>query len=96
MAWMLVWAFDARGDFLKVAAVLFTLNAVGFFGGGWFEAEIVRWRTIHVLGLSLDRRSTLTLAMLAWGVCYGIVFGAGLGLAFYFCQAKARALLFEQ
>ena len=93
MAWMLVWAFDARREFPKVAAVLFVLNAVGYFGGGWVEAEIVRLRTIHTFGLTFDGRSTLTLAMLAWGVCYGIGFGAGLGLAFYFCQAKARALL---
>jgi hypothetical protein len=93
MAWMLVWAFDARREFVKVAAVLLVLNAAGYFVGGWVEAELVRVRTIHILGLSLDRRSTLTLAMLAWGVCYGIGFGAGLGLAFYVCQAKARALL---
>jgi hypothetical protein len=93
MAWMLVYAFDAHGDFVKVAVVLFVLNAVGYFAGGWVEAELVRLRTIHILGLILNRRSTLTLAMLAWGVCYGIGFGAGLGLAFYVCQTKARALL---
>jgi hypothetical protein len=93
MAWMLVWAFDARRVFLKIAAVLFMLNAVGYFAGGWVEAGIVRLRMIHIVGLTFDRRPMLTLARLAWGVCYGIGFGAGLGLAFYFCQAKARALL---
>jgi hypothetical protein len=93
MAWMLVWAFDARRDFLKVAAVLFALNAVGYFAGGWVEAELVRAKTVHLFGLSLDRHSTHVLAMFAWGVCYGISFGAGAGLAFYICQAKARALL---
>jgi hypothetical protein len=93
MAWMIVYAFDARRDFVKVAAVLFVLNTVGYFAGGWVEAALVRLRTIHILGMTLNRRSTLTLAMLAWGVCYGIGFGAGLGLAFYVCQAKARTLL---
>lgn len=93
MSWMLVCAIDTRRDFLKAAVVLFALNAVGYFTGGWVEAEIGRLRTIHLFGLTFDRRSTLTLAMLAWGVCYGIGFGAALGLAFYFCQAKARAHL---
>jgi hypothetical protein len=93
MAWMLVWTFDARRDFLKVAAVLFVFNAVGYFAGGWVEGELVRAKTVHVFGLSLNRHSTLVLAMFAWGACYGMGFGAGLGLAFFFCQAKARALL---
>jgi hypothetical protein len=93
MAWMLVRAFDALGDFLKVAAALFALNAIGYFAGGWAEAGIARLKTIHIFGLTVDHRSTLSIAMLSWGVCYGIGFGAGLGLAFYFCQANARALL---
>lgn len=29
-----------------------------------------------------------TTGRLLWGLCYGIGFGAGLGLAFYFCQVK--------
>jgi hypothetical protein len=69
MAWMLVWAFDAGRDFVKVAAVLFVFNAVGYFAGGWVEADLIRAKTVHVVGLSLSRRSTLVIAMLAWGVC---------------------------
>jgi hypothetical protein len=35
----------------------------------------------------------MTIAKMQWGICYGIGLGTGLGLAFYLCQAKARALL---
>ena len=33
------------------------------------------------------------IAKLQWGVCYGLGFGAGLGIAFYLCQDRARTLL---
>ena len=79
MSAILAFAFDAKGVVVKVIAALFALNALGYFAGGWFEGT-----------LAIDHRLA---AMLLWGVCYGIGFGAGLGLAFHLCQAEARIAL---
>jgi hypothetical protein len=72
-------AFDAWDQVVKVVVALFVLNAAGYFIGGVVEAALI---TRHALG-----------AKLMWGVLYGVGLGAGLGLAFYFCQSKARELL---
>lgn len=80
MGSMLVTAFEVRGVVLKVVAALFFLNAAGYFAGGVIEGALIKQ---HALA-----------AKLSWGICYGIGFGAGLGLAFYLCQERARALLF--
>ena len=79
MGAILAFAFDAQHSTLKIIASLFVLNALGYFAGGWFEGK-----------LAIDHRLA---AMMLWGVCYGIGFGAGLGLAFHLCQARARAIL---
>ena len=79
MGAILVIAFDAQRSVVKVVAALFVLNALGYFAGGWFEGK-----------LGIHHRLT---AMMLWGVCYGVGFGAGLGLAFHLCQARARAAL---
>jgi hypothetical protein len=46
-----------------------------------------------VFGLVLAKSTQVIVAKMQWGICYGIGLGAGLGLAFYICQTKARALL---
>ena len=76
---MLTAAFDAQASLISTIAALFLLNTLGYFVGGQFEGM-------------LSHRFPLV-AKLQWGVCYGLGFGAGLGLAFYFCQDRARALL---
>jgi len=72
-------AFDAWRRMPAVIIVLFVLNTLGYYAGGWMMGKLI--------GL---HRFT---AMLAWGVGYGIGFGAGLGAAFHLCQERARALL---
>jgi hypothetical protein len=72
-------AFGAKWRAIIVVAALFLLNAAGYFIGGVCEEALFAYN-----GLA---------ARLSWGVCYGIGFGAGLGVAFYFCQAEARRLL---
>jgi len=72
-------AFGALAQWPKVMASLFVFNALGYFGGRPIEAAVFNASPIA--------------AMLLWGVCYGVGFGAGLGLAFYFCQSEVRALL---
>jgi hypothetical protein len=79
MAWVLVTAFDAKGAFLKVTAILFLLNAAGYFIGGVVEAALIREHRLA--------------AMLSWGLFYGLGFGAGLGWAFHAVQREARTLL---
>jgi len=86
-------AFDARSAAWKVILALFILNAAGYFVGGWIEGALIPIKECAVFGLALPRTLQVTVAKLQWGVCYGIGLGAGLGLAFYICQAKARALL---
>lgn len=87
-------AFEAGilAGVLSVAA-LFLLNSAGYFLGGVVEQAIAAMKEMKLLGVHLDKRQTFTVAMLSWGVFYGLGLGAGLALAFHFCQAKARALL---
>jgi hypothetical protein len=79
MGTIFAFAFDARRAVVKIIAALFVLNAAGYYAGGWFEGKLV-----------IDHRLT---AILLWGICYGMGFGAGLGMAFHFCQTRARALI---
>jgi hypothetical protein len=79
MGWMLTTAFEARGQLLKIIAILFVLNSLGYFIGGVIEGALIREYPLP--------------AMLLWGVCFGLGLGAGLGLAFHQCQSAARALL---
>jgi hypothetical protein len=93
MGWMFAHAFDAQRELLKVIAALFILNAAGYFIGGWVEGSLIHLKELSILGVALTKPARVTMAMLAWGVCYGIGFGAGLGIAFYLCQSQARALI---
>jgi hypothetical protein len=79
MACMLVGAFDALRVVSKVFLSLFVLNTIGYFVGGFSEAALIKQYPL--------------IAMLSWGVFYGLGLGAGLGLAFYLCQERARKLL---
>jgi hypothetical protein len=93
MGWMLARAFDAERSVVQVVAALFLLNSIGYFIGGWIEGSVISMSQFSVFGIVLEKRSQAMIAMLLWGVSYGIGFGAGLGLAFYLCQARARALI---
>ena len=79
MGLLLACAFDAPRSIVKIVAALFVGNTLGYYAGGWIEAK-----------MPFEHKRE---GMLLWGVCYGLGFGAGLGLAFYFCQEKARALI---
>ncbi len=79
MGAILALAFDHPRAMARSIPALFVLNALGYYAGGKIEGKI-----------GIDHRLA---AILLWGACYGIGFGAGLGAAFYFCQERARALL---
>jgi hypothetical protein len=79
LAWVLVRAFEAKGTFLKLTAILFLLNSAGYFIGGVVEGALLREHRL--------------VAMLSWGLFYGMGFGAGLGWAFHEVQREARRRL---
>ena len=79
MGWMIATAFDARHATVKIIVALFALNTAGYYVGGWFEAAFIQKNAM--------------MAMLLWGVWYGIGLGAGLGIAFFLAQENARRIL---
>ena len=93
MGWVLVAAFAAKGQALKVIASLFLLNSAGYFIGGWVEGWLIHLEECRFFGVSLAKPEQRLLAMMSWGLFYGIGLGAGIGLAFHQCQAEARRLL---
>ena len=95
MGWLLARAFGAKGTTLKVIAVLFLFNTVGYFVGGWLYAAVTDMKDLSLFGTAVPRRTQGTIGRLLWGVCYGAGLGAGLGLAFHLCQAQTRATLRE-
>jgi hypothetical protein len=88
-------AFAAPAEMLKVIAVLFLLNSLGYFVGGWVEGCLARQNEISLIGVTLTGRVIAILMKLLWGACFGIGLGAGLGIAFHLCQRRARALLHD-
>ncbi len=93
MGWILTRAFSAAQSTFQVVAVLFVLNSLGYFVGGWVEAGVASLKNSAVFGVPVSRNVQVRAAMLLWGVFYGVGFGAGLGWAFHLCQADARAML---
>jgi hypothetical protein len=82
MGWMLARAFDATGSTGKIIAVLFVLNSLGYFAGGWVEGTVVGLKDPCLFGLVFEKPVRTTIAMLLSGVCFGVGLGAGLGFAF--------------
>jgi hypothetical protein len=86
-------AFAATSRLPAVIAVLFACNTLGYYAGGYTEAWIAGLGPPGIHGIALEKPPPRALAMLSWGVCYGIGFGAGLGLALHLCQSAHRTLL---
>ena len=63
---------------------------------GFAVTKQERMRGDRLLGFAVTKQERMKVAMLFWGVCYGLGFGAGLGLAFYYCQSRARVLLSQR
>ena len=93
MGWILTRAFDANRSTIKVIGILFVLNSLGYFGGGWLENLVMGMKTIPLIGVEWSRSTRSMAAHLLWGICYGTGFGAGLGYAFHLCQQNTRAAL---
>ncbi|MBE0542659.1 MAG: hypothetical protein IH623_14980 [Verrucomicrobia bacterium] len=93
MGLFLSFAFAARGVAVKVITALFVANTVGYFIGGWAYGGLRAGADFNLLGIAFDRSAQAMLAKAAWGLFYGLGFGAGIGFAFHVCQAEARRLL---
>ena len=87
--------FGICAQMWKVIAVLFVTNTLGYFVGGWAYESLGAQRDLNLFGVALDRSTRSALAKAAWGLFYGVGFGAGIGAAFYLCQERARRLLRE-
>ena len=68
-------------------------NAVGYFAGEWAHNVIPTLKDGAMFGLGPAPSTLAILAKAAWGLFYGLGFGAGIGFAFYVCQEKVRKLL---
>lgn len=93
MGGILVVGFGARGLILRVFFVLFVTNAVGYFIGEWAHNLALALREGNATGLVLSPATRSLLSKSLWGLFYGLGFGAGIGLALYFCQTDARRRL---
>ena len=93
MGLILCMAFDSKDQLLKVISSLFILNSLGYFIGGLVEGWLLHLPQCEFFGVSLAKPQQRLLAMLSWGLFYGLGLGAGLGYAFHLCQNRARALL---
>lgn len=93
MGVVLAGGFAAPGAMLKVIATLFVANAVGYFVGEWTHNAVLALGEGNPLGIVLQKPARATISKAAWGLFYGLGFGAGIGLAFYLCQAQARKVI---
>ena len=96
MGIVLTLGFKAPEATLKIIVALFITNLAGYFVGGWAHDGVLALKEGNALGLVLETQIRSLLSKAAWGLCYGIGFGAGIGFAFYACQAKARRRLTSQ
>lgn len=96
MGALLAGFFGVRRRTWQIIAVLFVLNAAGYFLGGVIEGEVVGQPQLALFGTVLSKPAKAMLAKLLWGVFYGAGFGAGLGAAFYLCQKPIDAGVPEQ
>lgn len=96
MGALLAWGFKAPAAMLKIIAALFAANLAGYFIGEWAYHGALALKEGNAFGLVLTATTRALLSKTAWGLFYGLGFGAGLGFAFHTCQAKTRQLLAQQ
>ena len=89
-------AFQAPRAFMPVVVVLFTANALGYFGGGWAHTAILNWQPPATGDFQFLVPWKVPAAKTVWGIGYGMGFGLGIGLAFHFCQHGVRCRLLTQ
>lgn len=96
MGVILAFGFAAREASPMIVAILFLTNSAGYFIGEWAHNALNALQTGQALGITLDSRTRAMLAKAAWGLFYGIGFGAGIGFAFHACQVRVRKMMSGQ
>jgi hypothetical protein len=71
------------------ALVLFLTHSAGYFAGGHVMYFLSGPHGAEFLG-GIPRRQAATIGMLAWGLLYGLGFGAGIGHVFRVLQMPAE------
>ena len=79
------WRLHNFHGFLVTSLIVFGLNATGYFLGG----QLLHWLlgpTGSAMFNGLSKPNLMVVAKLAWGLLYGLGFGAGIGYAFHAVQ----------
>ncbi len=86
MAMVLCRVFGRGEAFPKVFVALFILHTIGYFMGSLFYGWLspARYQSPPVEFIS--RAAFGLISKFQWGFFHGAFFGAGIGLAFYYCQ----------
>jgi hypothetical protein len=81
------WGFRNFRGFVAACAVLFCFHSAGYFLGGRLMYWLASPDAAHALP-AFSKAQLSILAKLAWGLLYGLGFGAGIGFAFCTAQEK--------
>ena len=74
--------------FAKASVVFFVAHSIGYFAGG--AVAYALFRLAQDGGLAgLSPAALAAAGKLAWGLLYGLGFGAGLGYAFWACRPRS-------
>jgi hypothetical protein len=84
---VLSWRFQNGSRFVQTSLIVFVLHSAGYFLGGLLTHWLLA-ATGSALLSGLSKPGILVVAKLAWGVLYGLGFGAGIGYAFHTAQNK--------
>jgi len=93
MGALLAWGFKTPASMLKIIGTLFATNLAGYFIGEWGYNTVAALQEGNALGIVLQNPTRAILSKTAWGLFYGLGFGAGIGWAFYAGQTEARSLI---
>jgi len=81
------WRLQGAGSFIQTSLIVFALHSAGYFLGG----QMLHWLLGpggSALLSGLSKPALLVVAKLAWGLLYGLGFGAGIGYAFHAVQKE--------
>lgn len=93
MGGMLAWGFEVPTAAGRMIGALVVTNLASYFIGEWAYNGVLALKEDNALGWVLERQTRSLLSKAAWGLFYGLGFGAGIGYAIYAGQSKARELL---
>ena len=86
------WRLGSFRSFAAVVAGFFVVHTAGYFAGGLCMGWLMGPEAPHAFS-SVPKRSLAQAGMLAWGVAYGLGFGAGIGMVFRAFQSGEEAKL---